>query len=79
MYTLNFSAYCGMSMKIAEGDYETVRHAAAKILRRRKNNDFPVWCLEKGKKWEIGEPEDCMIVPDDSGILKINHEEEDFD
>lgn len=80
MFTLNFSAYCGMTMKIAEGDSDTVRKAAAKLLRRRRNNDFPVWCLEKGTKWEVGEPEDCMMVPDDSGILRINEEvEEDFD
>lgn len=79
MHTLNFSAYCGMTMKIAEGDSDTVRKAAARILRHRRNNDFPIWCLEKGNKWEIGEPEGCMMVPDDSGILKITEEVEEDD
>lgn len=82
MFTLNFFAYCGMSMKIAEGEETAVRKAAANLLRRRRNQDFPVWCLNKGNKWEIGEPEDCMMVPDTSGILKITEEvvdEEDFE
>ena len=82
MYALNFSSYCGMSMKIAEGDFEDIRKMAAKIIRSRRNNDFPVYCLEKGNKWEVGEPEGCMMIPDDSGILKITEEvdeEEDND
>lgn len=86
MFTLNFFAYCGMSsMKIAEGEESAVRKAAANLLRRRRNQDFPVWCLDKGNKWEIGEPEDCMMVPDTSGILKIteevddNYEDEEYD
>ena len=69
-------------MKIAEGEETAVRKAAANLLRRRRNQDFPVWCLNKGNKWEIGEPEDCMMVPDTSGILKITEEvvdEEDFE
>jgi hypothetical protein len=80
MFTLNFSAYCGMSMKIAEGDSDSVRKVAADILRHRRK-DFPIYCLEKGNKWEIGEPEGCMMIPDSCGILKISEEEveeEDF-
>lgn len=72
MYTLNHYAYCGMSMQLAEGDEDSVRIAAAKYLRRKRNQDYPVHSLDKGTRWEICEPEDCMMVPDCCGILRIN-------
>lgn len=79
MYTLNHYAYCGMSMKIAEGDEQDVRQAAAKYLRGKRNQDFPIHSLNKGTRWEICEPEDVMMVPDCCGILKINFVEPDCD
>lgn len=82
LYTLDFYAYCGMSMELVKGGKKEVRKAASNILRRRRKQDYPVWSLDKGTRWEIGEPEDCILIPDSCGILKINHayeETEDFD
>lgn len=73
MYSLTHYAYCGMSIKIAEGDHSDVRSAAAKLISRRRK-DYPVYTLDKGNRWEICEPEDCMMVPDNCGILKIEFE-----
>jgi hypothetical protein len=77
MHTLNFYAYCGTMMEIAKGDEDEVRKAAARVIRRRRNQDFPVWSLNKGRRWEIGEPEDCMMIPHSCGILKIVAEPEE--
>lgn len=73
-------------MKITFGNFEEIRKIAAETIRSRRNDNFPVYCLEKGIKWEVGEPEGCMMIPDDAGILKITEEfdedeymDEDFD
>lgn len=82
LYTLDFYSYSGMSIEILKGKREEVRKAAAKLLSRRRKQDYPVWSRDKGTRWEIGEPEDCILIPDGCGILKINHayeETEDFD
>lgn len=70
MHTLRFSAYCGMSWRIAQGDLQSCRIAAAKILRKRKREGHAIVKL-KPNKWECQEPENCMMVPDTAGVLVL--------
>ena len=70
-YTLTLHGHCGMPIPIAQGDKEDVRQIAAEELRRLRADGFPVTVLEKGKEWEVEEPEDCCMVPDECGILHI--------
>jgi hypothetical protein len=68
-------AYCGMSIPHGEfhhADRDDARAAAARLLRRRRRQGYPVSILEAGKSWEIGEPDDCMMVPDESGVLQLH-------
>lgn len=46
----------------------------ARQLRRYRRNGYPVSILARGQEWEIGEPEGCMMVPDDCGTLAIRHD-----
>jgi len=70
-YTLTLHGYCGMPIPIEEGDRETVRQKAAAWLRSLRRDGFPIALLEKGKEWEVQEPDDCVMVPDCCGILHI--------
>ena len=47
------------------------REIVAKRLKSYRNQDYPVITLTSGYEWEICEPEDCFLVPDDCGILTI--------
>jgi len=65
--------YCGM---IFEEDYmlssvSDARRAAADAIKRYRNRDYVVSTLKNGLRWEIVEPEDSGMVPDDCGYLKI--------
>ena len=64
-------AYCGMSIPIKEGDRDDVRSAAARYLRRLRREGFPVAVMTKGQEWEIQEPEDCVMVPDECGMVTL--------
>jgi hypothetical protein len=70
-YTLTLHAYCGMAEPIGDNgmDQDDARQEAVKLLRRRRRQDFPIAVLKKGRRWEIQEPEDCMMVPDCCGVL----------
>jgi hypothetical protein len=69
-YTLSLHAYCGVTDPIDDGlDLAEARQRAARLIRRRRRQDFPVAVLEKGRRWEIQEPEDCFMVPDCCGVL----------
>ena len=70
-YRLVHHAYCGMPVPIEEGDMQDCRTAAARLLMRRRRQGFPVTTLEIGERWEIMEPEDCMMVPDQCGVLTL--------
>jgi hypothetical protein len=70
-YTLTLHACCGMAEPIGDPgmDLDDARQAAARLIRRRRRQDFPVTVIEKGRKWEVEEPEDCFMVPDGCGVL----------
>jgi hypothetical protein len=72
-FSLTHAAYCGMS--IPHGEFETrdeARTAAARIIRRRRRQGFPVTTLDRGERWEIEEPDDCFMVPDQCGVLSLS-------
>jgi hypothetical protein len=70
-YTLTLHAYCGMAEPIGDNgmDLDDARQEAARLIRRRRRQDFPITVIEKGRKWEVEEPEDCFMVPDCCGVL----------
>jgi hypothetical protein len=70
VYTLNHYAYCGMRVPLGEGDYREMRAKAASIIRRRRRQGFPVVQLDR-HEWEIQEPEDCFMVPDQCGVMTL--------
>lgn len=80
---LRMSAYCGMGYTVAEvpgtDDPREVRDDAAAFLRARRADGYAVSTLARGTEWEVTEPEDAAMVPDDAGILSIvaKHRHED--
>lgn len=72
MIELTHIAYCGMhTHKSASPAMQDMRDAAARYLRRRRRQGFPVTTLERGRSWEIQEPDNSHLVPDQCGILSI--------
>jgi len=68
-------SYSGMSCQHDESVRAVeVRDSAAAMLRKMRRRGFPVFTLERGQRWEIGEPEGCQAVPDACGTLAIEHE-----
>lgn len=68
---VNHYAYCGMPGIPEEFDtYAEARSYAAEQIREYRR-DFAVTTLERGRQWEILEPEDCAMVPDECGVLCI--------
>lgn len=75
MYHLKFAAYCGMGWTI--GSFEErgeARSEAASILRQRRSDGYAIATLKQGREWEVLEPEDSVLVPDECGQLYITHQ-----
>jgi hypothetical protein len=70
-YELIHLAYCGMPTPYGTGERADMRDLAARKLRLRRRQGFPVTTLEIGERWEIMEPEDCMMVPDQCGVMVL--------
>lgn len=73
MYHVRQFSYCGCN--VPERPYQDEREArgdVADILRRRRRQGFPVVIIERGKEWEVCEPENCVLVPDQCGIVRID-------
>lgn len=67
-----FTSHSGMSWPPIECDtYHEARRVAARYLRSWRNREYTVTTLVSGKRWEITEPEDAFMVPDDAGFLSI--------
>ena len=74
MYLVNFHSYCGMSNRIATCEDETeARLEALAIILARRLDGYTVTTLQRGAEWEVLEPDDSIMVPDDCGILHIKH------
>ena len=71
MTTLRFNAYCGMSHILQEGDKDECRDIAAKTIRRRRRQGYPVVVLAPKEQWEIQEPDGACMVPDECGVLTL--------
>lgn len=80
-YTLVLHAYCGMSFPHGDPgmDRDDARQEAARLLRRRRRQGYPVTTHLRGQEWEIMEPEDCLMVPDECGTLLLSAPENDDD
>jgi hypothetical protein len=71
-FKLTLHGYCGMPIPIVEeGDMAECRSAVAQEVRRLRAQGFPVVTLEKGTEWEVQEPEDSCMVPDECGVLHL--------
>lgn len=78
VWRVSFAAYTGCSP--LPTDYETedeARRAVYALLIRRGDAGHPVEQLtndgDTPAQWEIGEPADCMLVPDTAGVLTLSH------
>ena len=73
MYQVNHFSYCGMRDVPASFDTaEEARDYAARRIRRYRRH-FVVTTLDKGARWEVLEPDDCVMVPDACGTLELEH------
>jgi hypothetical protein len=74
MTLLKFAGYCGMAGVPQECETRAeARRAAAAWLRAARSDEFPVVTLARGEEWEIQEPDWAEMVPDECGILYIEH------
>lgn len=74
MYKLDFAAYCGMTFPISYlDDRAESRAIAARKIRAGRRRGRVVTVLDRGKEWEMLEPVDSLMVPDDCGTLHLSH------
>lgn len=67
-------AYCGMRQTIAEcEDYADARREAAAAIREARASGQHVDTLVRHQEWELCEPDDCALVPDNAGTLAIRY------
>lgn len=74
-FELKMYAYCGMSYVLHEGARSECRAIAARFLRKRRASGYRITVHESGHDWELEEPEDSFMIPDDAGrlILRTLH------
>lgn len=72
---LTHYAACGMPIPIVDkqdsATMEEARERAARRIRHLRREGFPVRVLARGRRWEVGEPEGCVLIPDDTGELVL--------
>jgi hypothetical protein len=78
MSVLTFTSFSGMTWEIFRGEENDCRAMAAKVLRKRRNTDHFVRRI-KSNLWECSEPENCCMIPDTAGYLKLENKNEDVD
>lgn len=72
MFRVRFFSHSGLSH--APQDWDTAAEAredVASRLRTARNSGHHVDTLERGRDWEVCEPEDCAMVPDSAGLLSL--------
>lgn len=73
-YRAVFHAHCGITWDLDDDDDRTtVRNSVAAYLREKRREGRTVNVLEPGERWEIEEPDDCIMIPDDAGTLVLRH------
>lgn len=71
-YDVVHFAYCGMSIPLLEdADYESARSRFKQRVSWFKNNFGGAVVHRSRSEAELCEPEQCMMVPDACGTLKI--------
>ncbi|MCP4490023.1 MAG: hypothetical protein GY820_22285 [Gammaproteobacteria bacterium] len=72
VWRLTHAAYCGM-VNVLETDIELapIRSAAAHAIRDARQRGFEVAVREAGAHWEILEPDDSVLVPDECGEISL--------
>lgn len=77
-FRVSFRAWSGCSPPREEhSEREDARDACARILRSRRSAGFPVSVLERGSAWEVLEPDECFMIPDDCGTLSLSDNAEE--
>lgn len=73
MWRVKFTAYSGMST-ISEiyDDEQEARERIVEIIKRRRKR-YAVTTITNGEEWEVLEPEDCSLIPDACGSLRLIH------
>ena len=73
MYRLTHYSYCGMAGIPEEfDDRDDARAATAQMIRSYRGR-YAVSGLFRGLKWEVIEPEDAVMVPDECGTICLDH------
>lgn len=72
MFALTLHAYCGMAIPIEDGDRADVRQAAAQQIRMCRAERRQVNIIQRGRQWELEEPDNATMIPDDAGILSLS-------
>lgn len=71
-YSVTLNAHCGMAVPhLDDADRLDARKEAARVLRDARRTRHAVSVLKRGRKWEITEPPDAVMVPDTAGVLAI--------
>jgi hypothetical protein len=71
-FRLTLMGYCGMPIPIVEeGDKADCREEAARYIRNLRADGYPVVTVEPGQEWEVQEPDDCGMIPDECGMLLL--------
>lgn len=71
-YVITFAAYCGMVDTEEKDCGADARDHVAAYLRSMRRKGFPVTTLKRGAEWEVLEPEDCAMVPDECGTVSLD-------
>ncbi len=71
-YQVKHLSYCGMwTIDEKFESKEDARQFVADLLKSRRK-EFPVATLTHGEMWEVQEPEDCVMIPDQCGTIKLS-------
>ena len=72
IFVIQHTGYCGMRTFREEwDDLGEARTSAAESIREFRKEGLRVSVLERGREWEVLEPDDAAMVPDEAGILSI--------
>ena len=74
VYNVSFKAYHNRNPLALEESLNRTdaRKYVARQLQYYRFKGYPIITLEPGQLWEIGEPEDAIMVPDYCGLLMID-------
>ena len=74
MYYVKFTSYSDVTTHLEKfEDEEEARMSIVDIIKNRRFDGYVVTTLHKGEVWEVLEPEDAMLIPDDCGTLRLIH------